>query len=129
MLGREPEDPGTRKMRDADYRALSFWHDTLPGSLEPRAPLDADETVDVAIVGAGYTGLWTAYFVTALEPSIRVAIVEAEIAGFGASGRNGGWVAATRACSGSPSRGPKEGRCSHSQIQLEPREAGFRLGS
>jgi glycine/D-amino acid oxidase-like deaminating enzyme len=47
--------------------------------------------VDVAIVGAGYTGLWTAYYLKSLEPGLRVAIVEAEIAGFGASGRNGGW--------------------------------------
>jgi glycine/D-amino acid oxidase-like deaminating enzyme len=47
--------------------------------------------VDVAIVGAGYTGLWTAYYLTLSDPSLRVAIVEAEVAGFGASGRNGGW--------------------------------------
>jgi glycine/D-amino acid oxidase-like deaminating enzyme len=53
--------------------------------------------VDVAIVGAGYTGLWTAYYLAILEPGIRVAIVEAEIAGFGASGRNGGWCSGTLA--------------------------------
>jgi glycine/D-amino acid oxidase-like deaminating enzyme len=53
--------------------------------------------VDVAIVGAGYTGLWTAYYLKALEPGIRVAVVEAEIAGFGASGRNGGWCVGTLA--------------------------------
>ncbi len=52
---------------------------------------------DVAIDGAGYTGLWTAYYLTALAPGIRVAIVEAEIAGFGASGRNGGWCLGTLA--------------------------------
>jgi len=79
-------------MRNTDYHSLSLWHDTLPGSLEARAPLRGDHDVDVAIVGAGYTGLWTAYYLTALEPTIRVAIVESEIAGFGASGRNGGWV-------------------------------------
>jgi glycine/D-amino acid oxidase-like deaminating enzyme len=84
-------------MRDDDYRSLSFWHDTLPGPLEARAPLQADEEVDVAIVGAGYTGLWTAYYLTALDPTIRVAILEAEIAGFGASGRNGGWCLGTLA--------------------------------
>lgn len=78
-------------MAGCDYRSLSFWHDTAPGSLEPRSPLVSDDRVDVAIVGAGYTGLWTAYYLAALEPGIRVAIVEAEIAGFGASGRNGGW--------------------------------------
>jgi glycine/D-amino acid oxidase-like deaminating enzyme len=79
-------------MQDDDYRSVSFWHDTAPGGLEPRAPLDSDQTVDVAIVGAGYTGLWTAYYLTELEPALRVAIVESEIAGFGASGRNGGWA-------------------------------------
>ena len=76
---------------DASYRSLSLWHDEAPGSLEPRPSLDADEQVDVAIVGAGYTGLWTAYYLKQHEPGIRVAVVEAEIAGFGASGRNGGW--------------------------------------
>ena len=78
-------------MDDGGYRDLSFWHDSHPGSLEPRPSLDSDRQVDVAIVGGGYTGLWTAYYLKALEPGIRVAIAEAEIAGFGASGRNGGW--------------------------------------
>jgi glycine/D-amino acid oxidase-like deaminating enzyme len=73
------------------YRALSLWFDTLGGSLTPRAPLDGPTTVDVAIVGAGYTGLWTAYYLLGLDPSLRVAVLEAQIAGFGASGRNGGW--------------------------------------
>jgi glycine/D-amino acid oxidase-like deaminating enzyme len=50
--------------------------------------------VDVAIVGAGYTGLWTAYYLAQADPSLRIAIVEAEVAGFGASGRNGGWCSA-----------------------------------
>jgi len=50
--------------------------------------------VDVAILGAGYTGLWTAYYLLKRAPSLRVAIVEQEIAGFGASGRNGGWCSA-----------------------------------
>ncbi len=84
-------------MSERGYRELSFWHDTVPGSLEPRPRLASDETVDVAIVGAGYTGLWTAYYLTELQPDVRVAIVEAEIAGFGASGRNGGWCVATLA--------------------------------
>jgi glycine/D-amino acid oxidase-like deaminating enzyme len=50
--------------------------------------------VDVAIVGAGYTGLWTAYYLRRADPTLRIAIVEAEVAGFGASGRNGGWCSA-----------------------------------
>ena len=45
----------------------------------------------MAILGAGYSGLWTAYYLLLQEPALRVAVVEKEIAGFGASGRNGGW--------------------------------------
>jgi glycine/D-amino acid oxidase-like deaminating enzyme len=88
-------------MGPSEYRSQSFWHDTVPGSLEPRPPLTRDEHVDVAIVGAGYTGLWTAYYLSVLQPGIRVAVVEAEIAGFGASGRNGGWCLAGLAGIGS----------------------------
>jgi glycine/D-amino acid oxidase-like deaminating enzyme len=84
-------------MDSDEYRALSFWHETAGVTLVPRPSLDTDEQVDVAIVGAGYTGLWTAYYLKKLEPSLRVAIVEAEIAGFGASGRNGGWCLGTLA--------------------------------
>jgi glycine/D-amino acid oxidase-like deaminating enzyme len=84
-------------MDSADYRSQSFWHETVPDPLEPRRKLSADCQVDVAIVGAGYTGLWTAYYLKSLEPGLRVAIVEAEIAGFGASGRNGGWCIGTLA--------------------------------
>jgi len=78
---------------DSAYRSLSFWHDTAPGSLEPRPSLQGQVEVDVAIVGGGYTGLWTAYYLRQLDPSLDIAILEAEIAGFGASGRNGGWCA------------------------------------
>jgi glycine/D-amino acid oxidase-like deaminating enzyme len=47
--------------------------------------------VDVAIIGAGFSGLWTAYYLARLRPELRIAVLEAEVAGFGASGRNGGW--------------------------------------
>lgn len=57
--------------------------------------------MDVAIVGAGYTGLWTAYYLAKSDPTIRVGVVEREIAGFGASGRNGGWCSALFATSSS----------------------------
>jgi glycine/D-amino acid oxidase-like deaminating enzyme len=60
----------------------------------PRSELGTDVQADVAIVGAGYTGLWAAYYLKKSDPSIRIAIVEKEIAGFGASGRNGGWCSA-----------------------------------
>jgi glycine/D-amino acid oxidase-like deaminating enzyme len=74
-----------------DYRSYSFWLDEADDDLTPRPPLDGSIRVDVAILGAGFTGLWTAYHLLEREPSLRIAIVEAEIAGFGASGRNGGW--------------------------------------
>lgn len=60
----------------------------------PRPALDRDVDVDVAIVGAGYTGLWTVYYLLKANPALRVAIVEREHVGFGASGRNGGWASA-----------------------------------
>ncbi|GAA2042109.1 FAD-dependent oxidoreductase [Catenulispora yoronensis] len=59
-----------------------------------RAPLDRDLDADVAIVGAGYTGLWTAYYLAKADPSLRIVVLEKEFAGFGASGRNGGWCSA-----------------------------------
>jgi glycine/D-amino acid oxidase-like deaminating enzyme len=67
---------------------------TVDDDLAPSAPLDTDIDVDVAIVGAGLTGLWTAYYLAAADPTLRIAVVESEIAGFGASGRNGGWCSA-----------------------------------
>ena len=76
------------------YRKLSFWHDTVPGSLEPQDPLNGDCDADVAIAGAGFTGLWTAYYLQKARPELRVVVCEREIAGFGASGRNGGWCSA-----------------------------------
>jgi len=76
------------------YRDLSLWFDQLSEPLEPRAALDRDVEVDVAIVGAGFTGLWSAYYLLAADPALRIAVIEREIAGFGASGRNGGWCSA-----------------------------------
>jgi len=79
---------------DQTYRPVSFWLDTVPGSLAPGEVLPGDLTVDVAIAGAGLTGLWTAYYLATAQPGLRVAVCEAQVAGFGASGRAGGWCAA-----------------------------------
>jgi glycine/D-amino acid oxidase-like deaminating enzyme len=77
------------------YRSRSLWLDRLEGDpLTPRPALPGPLEVDVAIVGAGYTGLWTAYYLRRADPGIRVAVLEREVAGFGASGRNGGWCSA-----------------------------------
>ncbi len=63
---------------------ISFWHATA--SQPPLPPLADDLDVDVAIVGGGFTGLWTAYYLKALDPGLEVAIVEANFPGYGASG-------------------------------------------
>jgi glycine/D-amino acid oxidase-like deaminating enzyme len=77
-----------------DYAATSFWLETCGDDLTPRPGLAGSVDVDVAILGAGYTGLWTAYYLLARQPSLKIAIIEREIAGFGASGRNGSWCTA-----------------------------------
>jgi len=82
-----------------DYRALSLWLDGLAGTLTPRPPLPGPIDVDVAVMGAGYTGLWTAYYLKKADPALRIAVLEKEIAGFGASGRNGGWCSSFFAAS------------------------------
>lgn len=76
------------------YRARSLWLDSLPGPLDARPPLPGDAECDVAIVGAGFIGLWTAYALAQADPSLAVRVIEAEIAGFGAAGRNAGFVSA-----------------------------------
>jgi glycine/D-amino acid oxidase-like deaminating enzyme len=75
-------------------RPLSLWHDTAGDSPVRRPALGGPLEVDVAIVGAGFTGLWTAYYLRQADPTLRIAVLEAETAGFGASGRNGGWCSA-----------------------------------
>ena len=79
---------------DARYRGVSFWHDTVPDDLTPREPLPGDLHADVAIIGGGLTGLWTAYYLLEIDPGLDIVVLEKHIAGFGASGRNGGWCSA-----------------------------------
>ncbi len=73
----------------------SLWADTVPGDEivrppTPTTPVDAD----IVIVGAGFTGLWTAWYLSRHDPGLRIVVVERECVGFGASGRNGGWCSA-----------------------------------
>ncbi|HEV3186442.1 MAG TPA: FAD-dependent oxidoreductase [Acidimicrobiales bacterium] len=72
----------------------SLWWSTLDQPVTPRAPLREHLDVDVAIVGGGFTGLWTARELKRRDPSLRVAVLEKSVCGFGASGRNGGWASA-----------------------------------
>jgi glycine/D-amino acid oxidase-like deaminating enzyme len=92
-----PEEQGVAPPTER-YRRLSLWWDDV-GPVTPRPALAGDLTVDVAIVGGGFTGLWTAHALLAADPQLRVAVLEREVAGFGASGRNGGWCSALFAAS------------------------------
>ena len=79
---------------ETGYRNLSFWHDTVPDDLTPREALSGGLEADVAIIGGGLTGLWTAYYLLEADPTLSIVVLEKHIAGFGASGRNGGWCSA-----------------------------------
>lgn len=76
----------------ADAVTTALWIDRLDLGVEPRDPLPGDRDVDVVIVGGGFSGLWTAYYLTQLDPSLQVLVIEKDFCGYGASGRNGGWV-------------------------------------
>ncbi len=73
-----------------DHGAI-YWLDDCGDDLTRRPALAGDATVDVAILGGGYSGLWTAYFLLRANPDLSVAVLEAQFCGYGASGRNGGW--------------------------------------
>ncbi|MEU3500438.1 FAD-dependent oxidoreductase [Streptomyces hundungensis] len=70
---------------------ISFWYAT-DGIPAPREPLPGDRTADVVIVGGGYTGLWTAYYLKKAAPFLDITVLESRFCGYGASGRNGGWL-------------------------------------
>ena len=72
--------------------AVSFWYADMGGLPTPRPGLDGDTQADVCIVGAGYTGLWAAWYLKQAAPELDVMVVERAFAGYGASGRNGGWL-------------------------------------
>lgn len=71
---------------------VSHWWHQIGGAQATRPELPGSISVDVTIVGAGYTGLWTAYYLKLADPKLRIAVIEAKHAGYGASGRNGGWL-------------------------------------
>jgi glycine/D-amino acid oxidase-like deaminating enzyme len=109
------------------YRRLSLWWDGLPDPIGVRAPLDGDTEVDVAIVGGGLTGLWTAYYLSLADPGLRIAVLERDVVGFGASGRNGGWCSALFSVSEATldkRSGPGSGRAQRLAMQATVREVG-----
>src|SRR5215212_4651705 len=85
--------PWRTRARPARPRPVPVARDAARGRRRRRRPPPAGSTeADVAVVGAGFTGLWTAYYLARRDPGLRIVVLEREFAGFGASGRNGGWV-------------------------------------
>ncbi len=81
--------PGIRR---AWWLREALATEQVTGGTLPAPPLRGREIADVAIVGGGYTGMWTAYFLTERDPGMRIVILEQDICGGGPSGRNGGFV-------------------------------------
>jgi glycine/D-amino acid oxidase-like deaminating enzyme len=101
-----------------DFKYSVFWHETEPVSRRP--PLSGAVNCDVCIVGGGYTGLWSAYFLSRAEPSLKIHILEADYAGAGASGHNDGFM--TKAIGGHSQQtlarrfGPQRAADAHSAV-------------
>jgi len=109
------------------YRQLSLWWDGLAGDLAVRPGLPGDIEADVAIVGGGLTGLWTAYYLSRADPSLRIVVLERDVVGFGASGRNGGWCSALFSVSETTldrASGPGSGRRQYQAMEETVREVG-----
>jgi glycine/D-amino acid oxidase-like deaminating enzyme len=110
---------------------VSYWWQAR-GVPSRRPSLPGGTEADVCIVGAGFTGLWTAYYLKRADPGLRVIVLEQEFAGFGASGRNGGWV--TAALPGSRSRyalstsGHPRGRAGVRDLERHLRETVDEVG-
>jgi glycine/D-amino acid oxidase-like deaminating enzyme len=112
-----------------NHASYSYWLETCGDDLTPRPALSGSVDVDVAILGAGYSGLWTAYYLLQRQPSLKIAIVEKEIAGFGASGRNGsGAPAISRELepSRSTTGGTRRARCTGQWPARPTRSVGSR---
>jgi len=75
----------------ATHDAHGWWLANA-GGVQPQARLDGDVAADVVIVGGGFTGMWTAWLLTELDPDLKLAVVEGQVCGEGPSGRNGGFV-------------------------------------
>ena len=76
-------------------RTTALWLDRLKPPIQHRRNLAQHShaaDADVAIIGGGFSGLWTAYYLIRNDPSLRITVIEREFCGFGASGRNGGWA-------------------------------------
>src|SRR5450759_1057352 len=74
-----------------DYEQTSFWLATA-GPYTESPPLDGDKRVDVAVVGGGFCGISSAYYLKRENPALRVVVLEDRVVGYGASGRNAGFA-------------------------------------
>ncbi len=102
---------------------VSYWWQAR--GIPPRRPsLPGGTEADVCIVGAGDTGLWTAYYLKRADPGLRIVLLEASFAGFGASGRNGGWVTAGLPGSRARYAGHPRGRDGVASSSATPRHGG-----
>ena len=107
------------------YTQKSYWLNTY-GPYTPNEPLRGDLAVDIAIIGGGYTGLATAYFLKRAEPALRVAVLEGEVVGYGASGRNGGFAMTLELMSDSScARGALPAGTTYTPSRSTPEPASF----
>ncbi|MGO4536767.1 NAD(P)/FAD-dependent oxidoreductase [Leifsonia sp. 2MCAF36] len=102
VFERQPTDDAVVRHALAPSRQSVFWTEDAPGDHYPR--LRGDVSCDLAVVGGGYTGLWTALLAKRKDPSARVVLLEARRVGWAASGRNGGF------CEASLTHGDDNGR-------------------
>lgn len=79
-------------MKSANHKHRSFWLEEIEGDAPDALPLNSSVHIDIAIIGGGYVGLWTAIRIKQMEPDCDVVVLEQDICGGGASGRNGGFV-------------------------------------
>ncbi|HEY0447608.1 FAD-dependent oxidoreductase [Actinophytocola sp.] len=86
----ETANAATDAHSDVPVKHEVYWRDTEP--VRPGPPLREDVRCDVAVVGGGYTGMWTALFLKQADPSLEIHLLEADHAGAGASGHNDGFV-------------------------------------
>ena len=105
----------------------SLWWSTLPEPVVARRALKEHLDVDVAIVGGGFTGLWTARELLRRDKTLRVAVLEQSVCGFGASGRNGGWASALYPQSGDAVIA-REGRAAYDDLRAQLRQSVVALG-
>src|SRR6201992_470339 len=99
---RIPGGSGGQRLTAEHNGDVSYWW-RARGGFPPRRPsLPGPLSAHVCIVGGAFTALWTAYYLKQAAPTLRVVVLEAAFAGFGASGRNGGWL--TSALPGSRDR-------------------------